>query len=59
MDTFRAVSRITAQKMKVFVKHIFSKCEQISSFSADLFTFTKEILNGRLFVWCILEYFKQ
>ena len=52
MDTFYEVSRITAYKMKVFVKHIFSKCEQICSLFADLFTFTMEILNENLYFLC-------
>ena len=35
---------LTAQKMKFSIKDFFSKCDQIRS--ADLVTFTEEILNG-------------
>ena len=34
--------------MKFSIKDFFSKCEQ----TADLFTFTKEILNGKLHFMC-------
>ena len=34
--------------MKFSVKDFFSKCDQIRKFLADLVTFTKEILNGKL-----------
>ena len=34
----------SAQKMKLSLKDFFSKCDQIR----DLFTFTEEILNGKL-----------
>ena len=30
------------------MKNFFSKCDQIRSETADLVTFTKEILNGKL-----------
>ena len=35
----------TAQEMKFPIKNFFSKCDQM--FSAELFTFTEEILNGK------------
>ena len=35
------------QKMKFSIKDFSSKCDQIRS-SADLVTFTEEILNGKL-----------
>ena len=45
--------------MKFSIKDFFSKCDQ---FSADLVTFTEEILNGKLHflccvtsVWCELK----
>ena len=34
--------------MKFSIKDFFSKCDQIRSLLADLVTFTKEILNGKL-----------
>ena len=43
---------ITAQKMKFPIKNFFSKCDQIRRRSADLVTFTEEILNGRLHSLC-------
>ena len=49
----------TAQKMKFFNKDFFSKCDQIRRFlriwrqkSADLVTFTEDILNGKLQFLC-------
>ena len=49
-----------AQKMKFSIKDFFSKCDQIRSFvnvtksavSADLVTFTEEILRGKLHFLC-------
>ena len=43
---------ITAQKMKFSIKEFFSKYEQIRRKNADLVTFTKEILNGKLYFLC-------
>ena len=40
--------KVTAQKMKFFVKDFFSKSLQIHSFPADLFTLTEKIFNGKL-----------
>ena len=37
--------------MKFFIKDFFSKCNQIDK-TADLVTFTKEILNGKLHFLC-------
>ena len=37
----------TVYEIKFSVRDLFSKCE--CQFSADLFTFTKEMLNGKLF----------
>ena len=37
--------------MKFSIKDFFSKCDQIRS-TADLVTFTGEILNGKLHVLC-------
>ena len=51
MDEFT----ITPQKMKFSIKDFFSKCNQIRRFSADLVTFTEEILNGRLHFLCSVE----
>ena len=36
------------KKMKFSMKNFFSKCDQIRSETADLVTFTEEILNGKL-----------
>ena len=41
--------------MKFSIKDFFSKCNQIRRFSADLVTFTEEILNGRLHFLCSVE----
>ena len=41
----------TAQEMKFSVKVVFSKCEQIRS----LFTFTKEIIHGKLNFICSVD----
>ena len=41
---------ITAQKMKFSIKGFFSKCDQ--TVTADLVTFTEEILNGKLHFLC-------
>ena len=40
----------TALNIKFSIKDFFSKCDQIRSFLADLVTFTKEILNGKLYI---------
>ena len=42
-------TRVTliAQKMKLSIRNFFSKCE-----TADLVTFTEEILNGKLYFLC-------
>ena len=40
----------TAQKMKFSIEDFFGKCDQIRS--ADLVTFTEEILNGKLHFLC-------
>ena len=46
----------TAQKMKFPIKGLFSKCDQIRRklriWSADLVTFTEEILNEKLHFLC-------
>ena len=51
-----------AQKMKFFNKDFFSKCDQIRRFlriwrqkSADLVTFTEDILNGKLQFLCAVQ----
>ena len=54
----------TVQRMKFSIKYFFSKCDQNLQFSADLFTFTEEILNGKLhfllhcecFRWQLFQY---
>ena len=43
---------VTAQKMKFSIKDFFSKCDQIRMETADLVTFTEEILNGKLRFLC-------
>ena len=40
------------KKKKFSIKDIFSKCDQNTQETADLVTFIKEILNGKLFVQC-------
>ena len=40
------------KKMKFSIKDFFSKCDQIRQETADLFTFTKEILNRKLHFLC-------
>ena len=50
----------TVQKLKFSIKDFFSKCDQICSFlqeTADLVTFTEEILNGKLH-FCAVYYNK-
>ena len=49
---------ITAQKVKFSIKDFFSKYEQIrrKQFSADLVTFTEEILNGKRHFLCSVFY---
>ena len=45
----------TVQKLKFSIKDFFSKCDQICSLlqeTADLVTFTEEILNGKLHLLC-------
>ena len=41
----------TAEKMNFSINDFFSKCDQIQE-TADLFTFTEEILNGKLDFLC-------
>ena len=43
--------------MKFSIKDLFSKCEQIRR--KDLFTFTKEILNGKLHFLCSVTSFER
>ena len=43
---------LTAQKTKFPIKDFFSKCDQIRSFTADLVSFTEEILNVQLHFLC-------
>ena len=43
-----------AQKMKFSMKDFFSKCDQIRS--ADLVTFTEEILHGKLHFLCSVNF---
>ena len=45
MELYAGNVRNTAQKMKFPIKDFFSKCDQKT---ADLVTFTEEILNGKL-----------
>ena len=45
----------TVQRMKFSIKYFFSKCDQNLQFSADLFTFTEEILNGKLHFYCTVN----
>ena len=40
--------------MKFTIKDFFSKCDQKPQEHADLVTFTKEILNGKLHFLCIV-----
>ena len=42
----------TAQKMKFSIKDFFSKCDQIRRKTADLVTFTEQILNDKLHFLC-------
>ena len=44
----------TAQKMKFSIKDFFSKYDQILQKTADLVTFTEEILNGKHFLCSVL-----
>ena len=44
--------RFTTHKMKFFIKNIFSKCWSKLQETADLVTFTEEILNGKLHFLC-------
>ena len=44
--------RYTAPKMKLSIKDFFSKCDQIRKNTADLVTFTEEIVNGELHFLC-------
>ena len=41
-------SRQNRTKMKFFIKDFLSKCDQIQQSTADLVTYTEEILNGKL-----------
>ena len=43
----------TAQKMKFSIKDFFSKC--FPQETADLVTFTEEILNGKLYFFRAIE----
>ena len=38
--------------MNFSIKDFFRKCDLIPEFSADLVTFTEEILNGKLYFLC-------
>ena len=40
------------KKMKFSIKDFFSKCDHLLIWSADLVTFTEEILNGKLHFLC-------
>ena len=42
----------TAQKINFSFKDFFSKCDQIRRKTADMVTFTEEILNGKLHFLC-------
>ena len=46
-----SVDIISAHKTKFSIKHFFSKCDQIR-----IFTFTEEILNGKLHFLCSVFY---
>ena len=48
------ITTVTAQKIKFFIKDFFSKCDQINcdQETADLVTYTEEILNGKLHFLC-------
>ena len=50
---------MTAQKMNFSSKDFFSKCDQIRSFTADLVTFTEEILTGKLHFLCSVRGFNH
>ena len=43
---------ITAQKTKLSIEDFCSKCERIRKNTADLVTFTEEILNEKLHFLC-------
>ena len=43
----------TTQKMKLFVKDLFNKCEQIRSFISK-FTFTKKILTEKFLFFALI-----
>ena len=43
----------TAQEMRFSIKDFFSNCDQIRT--ADLVTYTEEILNGKLHFLCCEE----
>ena len=43
------VTMSTAQKLKFSVMNFFSRCKQGT---AKLFTFTEEILHGKLYIFC-------
>ena len=38
--------------MKFSTKDFFSKCDQTATATADLITFTEEILDGKLYFLC-------
>ena len=46
-----------AQKMKFSIKDFFSKCDQIRRFLVTLVTFTEEVLNGKLYFLCSVNYY--
>ena len=46
------VLNFAEQKMKFFIKDLFSKCDQICRKLGDLVTFTEEILNEKLHFLC-------
>ena len=43
---------LTAQKTKFPIKDFFSNCDQIRSFTADLVSFTEEILTVQVHFLC-------
>ena len=47
LETTAKYQSILNEKMKFSIKNFFSKCD-----TADLVTFTEEIVNGRLFFLC-------
>ena len=43
-------------KNEVFHKDLFSKCDRIRSFLADLVTFSEDILNGKFHFLCSVDF---